>query len=188
MKKRISMALFVLAAFTQTNVQSQSDILFGAKAGLNLSSLGGDAAYNYSVKPGFHIGGVLEVPFSDKISIQPEALISLQGSGGFFLEDLNFWYLNVPVMAKYNIWDELYIEAGPQFGVLLSDNLDGNAYGGGGVFEESNGIDIGIGVGAGYRLDDNFYFQIRFSAGAINAIEDITSKNRVFQVSAVYFL
>ncbi|MGB3150152.1 MAG: porin family protein [Maribacter sp.] len=182
MKKNIF--LLSLLAITSYTVQAQS---FGAKAGLNVSSLGGDAGLSYDAKLGFHIGGVLEIPFSDKITIQPEALISLQGSGGFFEDDLNFWYLNIPVVAKYNVWDAIHIEAGPQIGLLLSDNLDGNNTVNG-FFEDSNSLDIGFVIGAGYRLDENFYFQARFAAGFINAIEDVTSKNRVFQVSAVYFL
>lgn len=172
-----------------SGLQAQGNFEFGVKAGLNVSSLGGNDTYNYSAKPGFHAGVALDVPFGDKISIQPEVLISLQGSGGFILEDLNFWYLNLPIMGKYNIWDELHIEAGPQIGFLLSNNLNGNSFGNGGtIFDETNGLDLGLGVGAGYRLNDNFYFQLRFSAGIINAIEDQASKNRVFQVSAIYFL
>ncbi|PHQ62229.1 MAG: hypothetical protein COC08_01840 [Maribacter sp.] len=182
---------FVIASLWSINLKAQSDILFGAKAGLNVSSLGGNAAYSYDAKVGFHIGGVLEIPFSDTIMIQPEALISLQGSGGFFESDLNFWYLTIPVVAKYNVWDDLFIEAGPQLNLLLSDNLDDNFYGGSvgqQAIGESNGLDFGLVVGAGYQLDDNFYFQLRFNVGFINAIKDVASKNRVFQVSAVYFL
>lgn len=178
-----------LFSFGIYNLSAQGDMSFGAKAGLNVTSLGGDAVYSYDAKLGFHVGGVLEIPFSDKISIQPEALISLQGSGGFFEDDLNFLYLNIPVVAKYNVWNALHIEAGPQISLLLSDNLDGNGFGGNGqTFDNTNSLDFGFVVGAGYRLDENFYFQARFAAGFINAIEDVSSKNRVFQVSAVYFL
>ncbi|MFK5974030.1 MAG: porin family protein [Flavobacteriaceae bacterium] len=183
--------IFVIVSLWSMNLRAQSDILFGAKAGLNVSSLGGNAAYSYDAKVGIHFGGVLEIPFSDTIMIQPEALISVQGSGGFFESNLNFWYLTIPVVAKYNVWDDLYIEAGPQLNILLSDNLDGNFYGGSGdqqTIGESNGLDFGLAVGAGYQLDDNFYFQLRFNLGFINAIKDVASKNRVFQVSAVYFL
>lgn len=185
MKKLVFVTVLLsLIAYKST---AQDGMRFGAKAGLNVSSLGGDAVYSYDAKLGFHAGGVLEIPFSDKIIIQPEALISLQGSGGFFQDDLNFVYLSIPVVAKYNVWDALYIEAGPQVGLLLSNNLDGNTFGTGQNFDETNGLDLGLTVGAGYRLNENFYFQARFAAGFINAIEDVTSKNRVFQVSAVYF-
>lgn len=177
-----------LLALLWANAQS-GDIRFGAKAGLNVSSLGGDAVYSYDAKAGFHLGAVLELPVSDILSVQPEALISLQGSGGFFEDDLNFWYLTIPVVGKYNVWDNLSIEAGPQISLLLSDNLEGNTYGGNGTtFGESNGLDFGLVAGAGYRLDDNFYFQLRVNFGVINAVKDVSSKNRVFQISACYFL
>lgn len=82
MKKIVFMASFVLLGCYA--IQAQDVTRFGAKAGLNLSTLGGDALYSFDPKAGFHLGGVLEIPFSDNIMIQPEALISLQGSGGFF--------------------------------------------------------------------------------------------------------
>ena len=181
--------LFTTLLLLITACTSAQDIRFGAKAGFNLAKLGGDAVYSYDVKPGFPLGAALELPVSDAFYVQPEALISLQGSGGFFQNDLNLWYLNVPVMAKYNIFDKVYIEAGPQLGFMISDNLEGNYFGGEpNVSQNSNGIDFGLGVGAAYQLDDNFYFQLRFNAGIINAIKDISSKNRVFQISAIYFL
>lgn len=187
--KFYAFATLLLSVVFYTQAQGSGDIRFGAKAGFNMSTLGGDANYSYDAKPGFHLGGVVEIPVSDKLLIQPEALISLQGSGGFFQDDLNFWYLNVPVMAKYNIWDKLFIEAGPQVSLLLSDNLDGNLYGGNTqIGFESNGLDFGFGAGAGYRLDDNFYFQLRINTGFINALKNTSSKNRTFQISAVYFL
>ncbi|RRQ47644.1 PorT family protein [Maribacter algicola] len=186
MKKIVFLVSFFLMGYY--TVTAQEITRFGAKAGFNLSTLGGDALYSFDPKAGFHLGGVLEIPFSDNIIIQPEALISLQGSGGFFQDDLNFWYLNIPVMAKYNVFDELYIEAGPYLGLLLSNNLDGNTFVGGQTFDETNGLDLGLGIGAGYRLDENFYFQARYSAGLINAIEDLKTKNRVFALSVVYFL
>ncbi|RKR06463.1 outer membrane protein with beta-barrel domain [Maribacter vaceletii] len=198
MKKSIYVVIaFLSLGLMQMNAQviqgttssSSSDIRFGAKAGLNMATLGGSTrlgtSYSYSMKPGFHLGGVLEIPFNDIITIQPEALVSLQGSGGYAInENVNLWYLTVPVMGKYNVWDDLYIEAGPYLGVMFGDNIEEQNISG----LETNTLDLGIGLGAGYQLDDNFYFQLRFNAGFINAIEDENSKNRVIQVSAVYFL
>ena len=112
--------LFVIALFSLMvfNLKAQDGMSFGAKAGLNVSSLGGDAVYSYDSKLGFHIGGVLEIPFSDKIIIQPEALISLQGSGGFFQDDLNFWYLNIPVVAE-GVEDEATMKVMREYGIDL---------------------------------------------------------------------
>lgn len=201
MKKRIYVILaFFSLGLMQMNAQviqgttsSSSDIRFGGKVGLNLATLGGATTLgSYSTKPGFHLGAVLEVPFSDVITLQPEFLISLQGTGGYITNDnLNLWYAQVPVMGKYNVWEDLSIEAGPYIGVLFGENVDEQYYDFDG-FEtdvyETNTIDFGLGLGAGYELNDNLYFQARFNIGFINAIKDENSKNRVFQISAVYFL
>ncbi|WP_298504703.1 porin family protein [uncultured Maribacter sp.] len=196
MKKGIYVVIaFFSLGLLQMNAQviqgtssSSSDMRFGVKGGLNLATLGGSTNLGtYSSKPGVHLGVVLEIPFSDTIIIQPEALVSLQGTGGYVTnENLNLWYVNVPVMAKYNVWEDLSIEAGPYLGVLLGENTE-DQFSGLTNFE-TNTIDFGLAAGAGYRLDDNFYFQLRFNAGFINALKDVNSKNRVFQVSAVYFL
>ena len=186
MKKNILIACITLIGLTQIN--AQTDYSFGAKAGINISVFGGGTSFDYFAKPGFHLGGVLEIANRSKLSFQPEALISLQGSGGFFQDKLNFWYLNVPVMAKYEILEDFYIEVGPQVGLLLSDNLDINSFGASQALETTNTIDYGLAFGGGYRLDENFYFQIRFNLGLINAIENLPSKNNNFQISAVYFL
>lgn len=171
-----------------TSSMSRSDLAFAAKAGFNLSSLGGDSRYDYAAKPGFHIGGLVEIPFSDEILLQPEALLSFQGNGAYFDEDINLLYLSIPLIAKYNVWDELYVEAGPQLGLLLSNNIDRETYGNSYVNDpDVNSLDVGLAIGAGYRLDENFYFQIRFNPGFVNVIEDFKSKNRVMQLSACYF-
>jgi len=180
--KKVTLVTAVLSLVFMMHAKAQ-DFQFGVKAGLNISSLGGAADVGYGSKPGFHLGAVAEIPFSDAFLLQPEVLLSLQGSGDGLTglsNDFNLFYLNIPLAVKYNVWDELYIEAGPQLGAMIGNNLDDFNL-------ESNAIDIGLIVGAGYRLNDNFYFQLRFNAGFINAIEDVTSKNRVFQASAIYF-
>lgn len=198
MRKKIYVILaFFSLGLLQMNAQvvqgtsgSSSDIRFGAKAGLNLATLGGSTGLgNYSSKPGFHLGAVLEIPFSDMITLQPEVLISLQGTGGYITnENLNLWYVTVPVMGKYNVWDDLYVEAGPYVGVLLGENSEDQILNGLATNFDTNTLDFGLGLGAGYELTDNFYFQARFNFGFINAINNVNSKNRVFQLSAVYFL
>jgi len=181
MKKLVVFVLFLGLIFM--NKGNAQDLSLGVKAGLNVSSLGGSADRGFGSKPGFHAGVVAELGLTDKFLLQPEALLSLQGSGNGITglsNDFNLFYLNIPVALKYNVWNDLHIEAGPQLSALLGSNLDDFAL-------DTNAIDFGFFVGAGYRLNDNFYFQLRFNAGFINAIEDVTSKNRVVQISAVYF-
>ena len=64
--------LIIIAAFT-LSTQAQ-ETLFGVKAGLNLASIGGDDAGDAKTRSSFHIGGLVEIPVSEKFSVQPELL------------------------------------------------------------------------------------------------------------------
>lgn len=171
------------------SAMAQDDFSFAVKGGLNFSALGGDSRYDYASKVGFHVGALAEIPFTDIITLQPEALLSYQGSGALYNTDIRLWYLNIPLMAKYNVWDDLWVEAGPYLGLLLSSDVD-DFYQGPYDYDpdpDTNTIDIGASFGAGYRFTDELYFQLRFSPGFINVIKDYSSKNRVVQLSVAYF-
>lgn len=188
MKKNIIIACIVLMSISQINAQRAT--YFGAKGGLNISTFGGGSSFDYFAKPGFHLGGLVEIlPYRrSKVIYQPEVMISLQGSGGAFQDNLNFWYLHVPAILKYEAWDDLYIEVGPQFSLLFADNIEADSFGFTQNFDTTNSIDYGVALGAGYRLNEDLYVQIRFNYGLEDAIENIPSKNRNVQFSAVYFL
>lgn len=132
MKKLLLVA--AVAAFTFSTAQSQ-EIRLGVKGGVNFSSLGGDDTGDLKGRTGFHIGGLVEIPISDKFSVQPELLYSAQGAQAEFSESfsemgmnfsvdakakLNLDYINVPIMAKYYVIEGLAVEAGPQIGFLMS--------------------------------------------------------------------
>src|SRR5690606_6511134 len=127
MKKTVLLLLFVtMAAFT-SNAQ---EIKFGAKAGLNISNQTGDIENTKSLI-GFHIGGFAEIKFTEKFAFQPELLYSLQGAKYDFSEEdfteestLKLNYLNIPLMFKYYATESLFVEAGPQIGLLLSAKED----------------------------------------------------------------
>lgn len=54
-------------------------------------------------KVSFHLGGVAEIPITDKISVQPELLYSSQGTKWNFgtgNDNLKLDYLNLPLFGK----------------------------------------------------------------------------------------
>lgn len=133
MKKIIlaSLILFTTVTFAQ-------QIKYGAKAGINVSSLKGDYPdeidENKSII-GFHIGGFLEYSINEKFSIQPELLFSTQGGSSEIKETYEYnngtyyesftqtpkiSYLNIPLMFKYKVIEKLSVEFGPQIGFALS--------------------------------------------------------------------
>lgn len=176
-----------LAVFAFTSVQAQ-EVSFGVKAGVNFASLSGDFTDGLKAKTSFHIGGVAEVMISDDFSVQPELVYSSQGAKADEGDGkLNYDYLNLPILAKYYVAENISIEAGPQIGFLMSakaddgtDDVD--------VKDETSGIDFGVGFGAGYKMDSGLNFALRYNLGLSNTndfegSDDFNQKNSVIQVS-----
>jgi hypothetical protein len=108
-------------------------------------------------------------------------------------------------MAKYYIIDGLSAELGPQIGVLISakdeydETYEGESESGeDDVKDFYNTLDIGIGVGASYRLNNGIFFSARYVIGLSDVtneddlegefgpldIEVFKQRNKVIQLSA----
>lgn len=189
-----------VAVFFVTTSFAQGEFRMGAKAGLNLASIGGDydGLGGLDSRVSFHIGGLIEVPITDKISVQPEILYSSQGSKGsygFLFDEVNDFkikldYLNIPILGKYHIIEGLSGELGPVIGILVkaeSDNGDGDSVD---VKDFYKSVDIGVGIGATYRLPMGFFGSLRYNKGVTDINDDpdfnYNNQNNVFQVSAGY--
>ena len=190
MKKVLLTAAIAVLGFTSIKAQNVS---FGAKAGMNISTIGGDfgnygdywdgdASDNVKSRVGFHVGGLAEIMINEKFAIQPEILFSSQGfkteysSGSERAEsNVNLSYINVPVMAKFFPIENLSIEAGPQVGFLVSakedyeytdsDFPEYNESSDEDVKDSVNGIDFSMNIGVGYELDMGVFFQARYCFG-----------------------
>lgn len=151
MKKLLT--VFALMLFS-TGLYAQEAFEFGIKGGLNLSGyLANDdlALYqnNTAVRAGWNAGVYGRINVSEKFSIQPEILYSLQGVNfvdseiyvdyiyveNFFAPDYvapvsgtygeivakeNLHYLNVPILANIYLTDNFSFQIGPQFGFLMN--------------------------------------------------------------------
>jgi len=211
MKKLLFTAAVAVLGFSNVNAQ---EVTFGAKAGLNFATFGGDAE-DADALTSFHLGGVAEISFSEKFSVQPELLYSMQGASaedsysefgysGSSEYEVNLSYISVPVMAKYYVAKGFSVEAGPQIGFLVSAKADSDyteSFEGEVTYTESedgvdvkddfNSIDFGLNFGAGYKLDNGLNFAVRYNLGLANiakdAGDDYSVQNNVFQVSVGYF-
>lgn len=190
MKKLLLCTVLAVFAFTTSNAQGEMRV--GVKAGLNVASIGGDSfgVGSLGSRVAFHVGGLVEIPFNDKISLQPEVLYSSQGSkfslSGFSDADIKLDYINVPILGKYHIIKGLSAELGPVAGFLISAKDDD----GDDVKDFYNSIDFGIAVGATYRMDMGIFGGLRYNKG-ISDINDVSgsnvkNQNNVFQVFAGY--
>lgn len=200
--------LLLIAGVALLTLSTQAqEIRMGAKAGLNLATIGGDDTGDAKSRTSFHIGGLVEIPISEKFSVQPELLYSSQGATAkdsetflgqtiSFESKLKLDYINIPIMAKYYVIEGLAIEAGPQVGFLVSAKGEIEVTGGGEAESEKedikefyNTLDFGVGLGASYRLDMGVFFGVRYNLGLANINKDsgnFKNQNNVFQISAGY--
>lgn len=180
MKKILFVA--AVAVFGLTNVNAQ-EFSFGAKAGLNVASLSGDAAEQLDARVGFHLGAVAEFKFTDALSLQPEILYSQQGAKlGESTTQLD--YVSIPVLVKYYFFEGFSAEAGPVVGinVVAQQDFDGETV----DIEDVETLDVGAAIGAGYELPMGLFFQARYAIGFMETFPDSETTNGVFQLSVGY--
>ncbi|HLV14534.1 MAG TPA: porin family protein [Xanthomarina sp.] len=191
-----------IAAFAFSTAHSQ-EIRFGVKAGANFANMSvkPDDGISLDGRTSFHIGGLVEIPISEKFSVQPELLYSSVGAkykdNDPFFGDMELTYklsyISIPVMAKYYVVDGLALEAGPQFGFLASAKGEveiGGESASEDIKDQFKSLDIGLGIGASYRLDMGVFFGARYALGLSNIADDtdddVKVKNNVLQISVGY--
>ncbi|MDY3496409.1 porin family protein [Riemerella anatipestifer] len=179
---------------------------FGAKAGLNVSSISKGGYDDTKAKVGYYAGVFLNAPVSESFSIQPEVLYNNLGSKTTMNEGilgksetkLNLDYISVPVMFQYKATPEFYLEAGPEFSFLVGANAK-TSYetplkSGQTVTELNkdnfNSFNFGMGLGLGFDITPNIGVNARYVAGftdiskngTTSASDNTTNKNNTFQV------
>lgn len=178
---------------------------FGIKAGMNVSSLSSEEGLeNQKSKIGFNAGLFMNAPIAANFSIQPELIYTQYGDkynanvlGNNYSFTRNLDYIALPVMFQYNATPSFYLEAGPEFGLLVSaknklTNQDTNN-----VIDESrnykddlNSFNFGLGLGAGYYFTPNIGLTARYVAGFTDIAKDRPTgssvKNNAFQVGLAY--
>ena len=189
----IFLVLATMLASSQAYSQGAPKPIFGAKGGFNFANIGGDETDN-KMKTAFHAGVYSEVFFDYFLMMQAELLLSYQGHAPIddqpFSSSLNLWYINLPIMARYNIGYNLNVHAGFQFGVLLSAKSNFNEDGVDPVDQSEffKAVDFGLPLGVGYDLMDR---KISVTARYVIPINNISTidgvgqrrTNSVFQVS-----
>jgi len=183
------MKRFLLIAFAGLSLQANAqNIKFGLKGGANISNFtGGDfGTIKNKAIVAFHGGGYVNINFSS-VSIQPEVLISSQGSKLENAGNTETWkatYLAVPVMVKFKPAGNFYLELGPQFSFKLSEDIGSQT-----INEFAKDLDLSAGVGLGIQGKSGFGIGARYLAG-LSKVGDFSSssidpdfKNGVLQIS-----
>lgn len=183
----------IIALLTVFIIQSaEAQVSLGIKGGLNFANINTSspgAAYNS--RTGYHAGAFVLIKLA-KLGIQPEFIYSQQGStiqfnGSNF--DANFTYLNIPIIAKLYVIGGFNLQAGPQFGFLMSAN--GPVNNNGTVSSQDikgtlNGSDISVALGGGFDFPFGMSLDARYNLGVsdVNTSASASAiKNQVIQIS-----
>jgi len=195
MKKFVLTVAIAATSIFAANAQADSDLVqLGFKGGVNFSTVTSDddSFDEPKSRTSFNTGFVAEVPYSNRFSLQAEVLYSGQG---FEIENVSvdgenaeyqLGYIQIPLLAKFYLIEGLNIYAGPQIGFQVSEKIkigddeidvEDNPF-----LEESEDIDFGAAVGAGYKFSNGFFLDARYNRGFSELFEGSDVRNSVFQV------
>jgi hypothetical protein len=184
----------LLVAGITANAQSESlSFDFGARGGLNLSTVTGDGFDSPDNRTNFYAGLVAEAPISERFSLQTEVFYS--GQGFDFTEeedelDAEFQvnYIQVPLLAKIYLFEGLNIHAGPQFGFKIDEEIDFEPADDDGDFDTDTveDFDFQLTSGLEYKFESGFLIQARYTYGFSQLIENQDVHNSVFSAGVGY--
>jgi hypothetical protein len=201
MKKTFGILLLAFSLLTFAN-ESFAQMKFGARAGVNISTLRlnalGIVSVNSQSKIGLNVGAFAEVELSDKLVLQPELAYSSLGGkvsdfdifegGGTTLTNLD--YIVLPLLLKYKA-SNFSIGVGPQLGFLISAKEKvGTVSENTKEFYKSTELS-GL-FNADYTIGENFVIGARYQLGLSNILVTegdflgVSGKNGGFQILLGY--
>lgn len=193
MKKKLYLLtislLFITAAQAQVRKSNRMFGYFGVKAGVTLSNMSNDMAFDpeFSTGTGFQIGGVYNMRWGQRTAsslpgtgwwgLQPELIYSYQAiksSSG----DIKLNYIKAPIMLKVYPLAELSLEIGPEFSYLLSTGSESIEFNDATVIlSDCKGFDWGLGVGVAYEFDFGLMVGTRYSFSTQDLGKNLKWKN-----------
>lgn len=147
---------------------------FGIKGGVSFATLRGsdkEVLGNFKGLTTWHAGIYTQFSLGNTFSIQPEALYSRKGMER---DDMayRFDYLEVPILAVFNITENISLHAGPQIGILMSAKEGDTEV----SIEPLNTFAYGVAAGAEARLSF-FRLGTRYNLG----LEDLRKEDNAGQ-------
>ncbi|MBS7787623.1 PorT family protein [Flavobacterium sp. CYK-55] len=158
-----------------TTVQAQK---IGIRAGVNIATVTGKDASGVDPLTSFYAGVFKEFSVVPQLFfIQPELQYSIQG---YKANDTNYTlgYLNLPVMARVYFLKTISLEAGPQVGYKVNDNLENN--------DNINSFDTSVAGGLGFNFPLGLSLNARYVHGLTKIDKDADIKHQVIQLGASF--
>jgi hypothetical protein len=184
--KRTSMKQILLAVlvFCMADTVQAQKLKIGIRGGANANKIDGKS-FSDEFRYGYHLGGAVEMMFGKAIGIQPEVLFNQSNlrTGYSFdtlyrsinpgtLKDVRLNYLSIPILLNVKPFPFLTLQAGPQFGILMSTDRtlleDGGEAFRNGNFSMVGGVQLHI---------MQFRLYGRYSVG-LNNLNEIDNRDR----------
>jgi hypothetical protein len=186
--------LILVLATLFFSTASFAQLTFGIKGGANITKVEGKS-FSEEFRYGYHLGGFATIKLAGRLGIQPEVLFNQYNtrvdssfksvySNALSIsnyQDVKLNYLTIPILLNYKLANIISLQAGPQFGVLISQdkNLLQNGQ------EAFKNGELSLVGGVQLNLS-KFRLSGRYLVG-LNNISDVSSqnkwKNQGFQLS-----
>lgn len=165
----------LVAATCVASIASAQNIQFGGHAAINLTDwMSTEQGTTGGMSVGFNAGAAAKIALSEKASVIPEVTLDLRRVGD---DDVSYtaWAIDIPILFHYTPVMNLYVEAGPQIALILSDSWDISSSGS--SYEDIDSFEYGWDDDDDWGLDDSF----DYGYGASMAIDfdDLYKKNTV---------
>lgn len=187
MKKSIILFAMLLVSIGASAQAWSEQVQFGARGGVNFSTVTGDDYDSPDSRTSFYAGLLAELPVTERFSFQPEVFYSGQG---YDLTDepnqrdaeFQMDYIQVPVLAKIYLIEGLNIHLGPQFGFKVNEEIDFEPGENSGDLDSDSIKDFDFQVTGGleYKIASNIFIQGRYSYGFSEVVEDLDVHTSVF--------
>lgn len=166
----------LLMVFLLINLSAAAQISAGVKVGMNLANFNGFSRL-MDPRVGFHAGVFAERQIKVKFSLQAELLYSQKGSRQDILIPIsstdtqwvrfrtNYTYVDIPVIVKYNLFNQVIPYVGPQMSLLVRKNakikeFDKHQQA---TFSGQGNIQVGLVAGIAYNITKTVGTDIRYT-------------------------
>ena len=168
---------------------------YGVKAGLNMTSMSNDMAFEpgFGMGVGFRVGGFLNLRWGYRTEnsskgtglwgFQPELMYSNQAvktDAG----DIKMNYIAVPLLLKVYPTTALSLEVGPEFSYLMSTSPSTMAVDGAEIkVGDCKGMNIGLAAGLAYDFEMGLTVGARYTYGFTDMAKNLKWKNSNIQIT-----
>lgn len=168
---------------------------YGVKAGLNMTSMSNDMAFDpgFGMGVGFRVGGFLNMRWGYRTEnsskgtglwgFQPELMYSNQAvktDAG----DVKMNYIAVPLLLKVYPTTALSIEVGPELSYLISTSPSTMAVDGAEIkVGDCKGMNVGLAAGLAYDFEMGLTVGARYTYGFNDMAKNLKWKNSNIQIT-----